>query len=333
MEENGKIDFMDNIEFNTWLNENFPVEIDEFSFLASEILYQNYDLYIAALEKFNNDPGLVLERIYKKFPNPIAHYLYEAEVNYQNNHHRLDSLKSCWEAIIFLIYGLVVAEARHKLIDLKSIGLKDWTKFRSDKVHDKLTIVENILDHVTKKGIPFECAKIIPIYTLTDIRKLNQERNGFEHASAKTSKQQENLYNELFPVVTKVLGELIALEGVTLFRYHNADNPLLPRCEIFNGSSLSGRKENIVLRKDNYFEIVDHFNAGSIFAQINGEAFSLSPFIHFDQEDHETNAFICFFKKYGGGKYKFEVVSKSRNKDFDVSDFNEIETKLKALIL
>ncbi|MBK6611767.1 MAG: hypothetical protein IPG29_13070 [Sphingobacteriales bacterium] len=334
MEETNPIKFLDNPEFNDWLNDNFPIVIEEYEFHSGEVLYnQNYEAYIAALERYNKDPQIVLWRILENFPTPIAYYIDQAENNYQNEHHRLDLLKSCWEAIIFFIYGLVVAEARHRNIPLKTIGLFKWDTFRSDRVHDKLNIVENILDYVTKNAIPFECASIIPIATLADIRKLNQERNGFEHAAAKNSQQQRELYRELFPLVTNVLNQLIGLEKVKLFRYHEAAQPLFPRCEIFNGSDLGGRKEIVTLHRDNYLEILDEFNNTTVFAQINTTAFCLAPFIHFFQEVHETNALICFFKKHKGGKYKFEVVSKSQDKEFEIADFDGVETKLKSLII
>jgi len=334
MEEPPKIEFIDNPDFNQWLNDNFPVEIEEFEFKSSEVLYDlKYDLYIEALERYNKDPQFVIRRIIDNFPTPIAYYIDQAENNYQNDHHRLDLLKSCWEAIIFFVYGLVVAEARHKSIPFKMLGLTKYETFRSDKVHDKLTIVENILDYVTKNGFHFESATIITIPTLTEIRRLNQERNGFEHASARTAIQQKKLYTDLFPIVSKVLNELIAFEKIKLFRYHDASLPLFPRCEIFNGSSLGGKKDTIILKKDNYIDIMDDFDNTTVYVQINDVAFSVSPFIHFYQEDHETNALICFFKKkLAGGKYKFEVVSKSQDKEFEISDFNKVEIKLKALI-
>lgn len=334
MDETDTIKFLDNPEFNGWLNDNFLVEIEEYEFHSSEVLYnQKYECYVEALERYNKDPRIVLWRIIENFPTPIAYYIDQAENNYQNEHHRLDLLKSCWEAIIFFIYGLVVAEARHRNFPLKSIGLFKWKTFLSDRVHDKLTIVENILDYATKNAIPFECALIIPITTLTDIRKLNQERNGFEHSAARNTIQQRELYKELFPLVTSVLNQLIGLERVKLFRYHEAAHPLFPRCEVFNGSSLGGRKEIITLNRVNYVEILDDFDNTTVFAQINGLAFCVAPFIHFYQEVHETNALICFFKKHTGGKYKFEVVSKAQDKDFKIADFNVVETKLKSLIL
>lgn len=333
MEEADQIKFLDNPEFNDWLNNNFPVEIEEYEFHSSEILYnQHYDGYVKALERYNQDPQIVLWRIIENFPTPIAYYIDQAENNYQNEHHRLDLLKSCWEAIIFFIYGLVVAEARHRNIPLKTIGLTSWSTFKSDRVHDKLNIVENILDYTTKNGIPFECASTIPIATLADVRKLNQERNGFEHAAAKTAMQQRELYKELFPLVRNVLNQLMGLEKVRLFRYHEASQPLFPRCEIFNGSSLGGKKDIVTLHRNNYMEILDDFDNTTVFAQINTTAFCLAPFIHFFQEVHETNALICFFKKHNGGKYKFEVVSKSQDKEFEPADFDKFESKLKSLI-
>jgi hypothetical protein len=326
-----KIEYSENPDFNLWLNENFIVEIEQFEFPSSEVLYSiKYEHYIEALARYNQDPQFVISRIINNFPTPIAYYLDQAESNYQNHHHRLDLLKSCWESIIFLIYGLVVGEARHNAIDLKSLGL-NWNKFLSDKVHDKLLIVENILNKVLSSP-NFECSKIIPISILADIRTLNQERNGFEHSSAKTTLQQQALYQELYPLVTKVLNQLIGLEKVKLFRYHDAQTPLLPRCEIFNGNSLSGKKEVIILKKENYIELMEDFDNSNIYAQINQTVFCVAPFIHFFQEKHETNAYICFYKKVKNGKYSFEVVSKSQNKDFDKPIFLKFETKIKSLI-
>lgn len=327
------IELSDNPDFNLWLKENYSVEIEEYQFASSEVLYKmDQGKYAAALERYAADPKVSLDRIEERFPTPIAYYFYQATNNYQNDHHRLDLLKSCWESIVFFLYGLVVGEARHRKLDLKSLGIK-WDKYWSDKLFDKLTIVENILDYVTKTGIAFGCSSIIPISTLSLIKKLNQERNGFEHAAAKTSAQQKALYNDLYPQLELVLRQLIKLENVAVFRYHDAETPLYPRCEIFNGNSLDGRKEIIQLQKNNYVEVLDHFNVNSVFAKIENEVFCLAPFIHFCQEAHETNAIICFYKQVKGGKYNFEIVSKSQNKEFEKSVFQVMEDQLRNLVV
>ena len=229
------IKYSDNPDFNQWLLENYSVEIEEYEFLSSEVLYKmSQDNYAEALARYVTDPKVSLTRIEEKFPAPIAYYFYQATSNFQNDHHRLDLLKSCWESIVFFLFGLVVGEARHRELDLKSLGIK-WDKYWTDKLFDKLTIVENILDYASKSGIAFGCSDIIPVSALSLIKKLNQERNGFEHASAKTSAQQQALYSELYPQLELVLRQLIKLEEVIVFRYHDAQNALYPRCEIFNG--------------------------------------------------------------------------------------------------
>ncbi len=177
------------------------------------------------------------------------------------------------------------------------------------------------------------CTHIISLPFLTDIKQLNQERNGFEHAAAKTEQQQKDLYEKLFPILLKVLGNLIKLEKVKLLKYHSSETPLYPRCEIFNGSSLDGKKDTIALKKENYIEIMDYWNKNSIFAQIDDIVFSVAPFIHYYQESHETNALLAFFKKDKGGKYHFEVMSKSHTKEINKSDFTIFETQLRSNII
>lgn len=326
--------FEDNPDFNRWLEKNYPVEIEDYSFQSSDVLYQmGYDWYLEALERYASDPKVSLTRIENNFPAPIAYYFYQATHNYQNAHHRLDLLKSCWESIVFMLFGLVVAEACHRQLNFRTLGI-NWKMLWGDRLHDKLVITEDILDHVRKNGIRFGCMSIIPIGVLGDIRQLNQERNGFAHASAKTTAQQEELYVTLYPVLERILRQLIRLEEVKIFRYHDAQTPLWPRCEIFNGKSLDGYKDFIELDKANYFEIVDDFNDKSIYAHIMGNAFCLSPFIHFFQESHETNAVLCFYKKrLKGEKYNFEIINRSQDFAFDKETFCVMEGKLRDLVI
>ena len=333
MSEEKKIDFTDNPDFNRWLEENYQVCIEAYEYPSSEVLYNTkYEDYVEAFHRYTADPVVELSRIEDKFPSPIAYYFFQANNNYQNDHHRLDLLKSCWESIVYFLFGLVVAEARHKKLPIKEIGIA-WKTLWSDRIFDKLTIIENIIDYTTKNGIAFECAKHIPVATMTNIKTLNQERNGFTHAAAKTAAQQQELYETLSPLLQDVLKQLIGLENVIVLRYHSSESPLIPRCEIYNGSSIEGRKEGVILKKESYIEILDHWNASAVFAKINDEIFSLSPFIHFTQEPYETNAVLCFYKKKRREKYLFEVLSKSQDKEFEKSCFTAMVEQLRRLVL
>ncbi|MFH1527056.1 MAG: hypothetical protein ABIG69_10465 [Bacteroidota bacterium] len=331
MSDEKKTEITDNPNFNKWLEENYSVEIEEYEFPSSDVLYQmRYESYLEALERYARDPKIELSRIEEKFPSPIAYYFYQAENNYQNDHHRLDLLKSCWESIVFVLFGLVVGEARHRELPLKELGIK-WKTYLSDRLFDKLTIIENIVDYATKSGIAFYCARIVSIETLTLIKRLNQERNGFAHASARTAAQQKALYVDLYPQLETVLKQLIKLEDVTLFRYHEAETPLYPRCEVFKGASMDGCKEIVAIRKENYVVVLDYFDQRSIFAKISNEVFCVAPFIHYFQEAHEPNALLCFYKKKVSGKYLYEVSGKSQNKEFDIDQFQLMEVQLKSL--
>ncbi|MBC8333269.1 MAG: hypothetical protein H8E28_14910 [Anaerolineae bacterium] len=328
----GNIDISSNPDFNRWLNENYSVEIEEYTYPSDEVLYQmSYSDYVDAWGRFKTDPKIRLSRIEDGFPTPIAYYFYQVQHSAENPHHRLDLLKSCWESIAFFLFGLVVGEARHRKLDLKSLGIR-WKTYWSDRIHDKLTITENILDYADKSGIQFGCSSIVDVPTLAQIRKLNQERNGFAHSAAKNKAQQMALYDALYPQLELVLRQLIKLEDVLVFRYHDAQTPLYPRCEILRNHSLECRKEIVSLKKDSYIEVLDHFDANSIFAKVDDSVFCLSPFIHFFQETHESHPAICFYKQTKGGKYHFEIVGKSQNREFEKTVFSNMVNQLAGLI-
>lgn len=129
MSDETNANFEDNRDFNSWLEENYFIEIEEYEYPSSAVLYKmSTDDYVEALERYKNDPKVALSRIENSFPTPIAYYFYQANNNYQNDHHRLDLLKSCWEAIVFFLYGLVIGEARHRSFDLYSLGIIKYDK-------------------------------------------------------------------------------------------------------------------------------------------------------------------------------------------------------------
>jgi hypothetical protein len=227
------IAYSDLPEFNDWLDfdsENI-VNIHGFSFSPSETLYNmNYDQYMLAYQDFLNDDDLLIEHVYTDFPTPIAYYLYQAEENYENPHHRLDLLKSAWEALVFFLYSLVIGEVRHRNIPLQNIGV-DLKEYYSERLATRLAIIENILDYCGKNGFTLSCMEFITIDVITKLRALNQRRNEFEHAFAANSEQQINLYDELFIEMLSAIKLLRNLDKITLFRFHSVEveGPLFPR--------------------------------------------------------------------------------------------------------
>lgn len=125
MVEDRNIAYEDNAMFNLdFDSSNQHVKIGNLSFSPSLVLFNmDYDAYIAELNAFNQrEVEKLRETIYYEFPLPIAFYFHQSENAYNNNNHRLQLLRSTWEAIIFTLYSLVVGEARSKSLPLRNIG-------------------------------------------------------------------------------------------------------------------------------------------------------------------------------------------------------------------
>ncbi|MCX9026115.1 MAG: hypothetical protein OIN85_08495 [Candidatus Methanoperedens sp.] len=339
MESEKSISYSDNPNFNKWLdsNEDNIVSIAGYSFSPSETLYRmNYERYCEESQLYLNDDSLLLEEIYSDFPTPIAFYLYQAQENYDNPHHRLDLLKSTWESLVFVLYGVVVGEARHKKLPLKETGL-DPKDYYSDRLAVKLKIVENILDLCKKKGYSFKSLDILAIDIISKLNELNRKRNEFEHSFAATPDQQCALYNELLPEMITALKLIRDLQKVSLFRFHSNSEggTLLPRCDVFRGHSLDGAKKILNIKKEDFDIVIHYFNKKSIFCHIEDDViFCLSPFIHFTKEVQDIHPKLLFFKKkLAEGKYLYEIVSQATQIKLDKIEFKDRDDEIRKLVM
>jgi hypothetical protein len=333
--EEYEIKYTDNPDFNEWLDDNEEVIIYSLSFPPSEVLYKmNYEQYCMVLNEYLDDDQLLLQEIYQDFPTPIAYYMREAEENYDNAHHRLDLLKSAWESLIFIIFGIVVSEARHRNFNLRDVGV-NLSDYYSDKLALKLRIIENILNFSISNNLTMKCCDIIELDVITMISDLNKKRNSFAHSFAKTEEQQEELYNELFPEMIKILKKVRELQRLNLFRYHETkETPLHPRCYVFNGFSLNGAKNYLQINQDDYIKIIDYFDRKKIFAHIDNVVFCVSPFIHFKNEGtHKRPVLLFYKKKRSEGKYLFEIISHSEEIELEKIIFIDRDADLRNLVI
>lgn len=339
MSEEYRIEYTDNPEFNEWLDNDSEnsVTIAGYTCLPSETLYKmNYEQYVEAYKAYLEDDIILLEDVYANFPTPISYYLYQAQENYDNPHHRLDLLKSGWEALGFFLYGVVVGEARHRKIPLKEFGV-ELKEYYSERLASRLTIIENILDNCKKKSYLLNCSTILSIDAISKLRELNQKRNAFEHSFAATPEQQCALYAELFREMITALKFLRDLGKISIFRFHSTGDGglLLPRCDVFRGHSLDGAKKIIQLTKDDLDIVLSYFNPQWMFAHIEGEnVYCLSPFIHFKKDAQESHPKITVYKKKEpGGKYKYGVIGQAGSIDIDKVVFKDRDDEIRKLVL
>jgi hypothetical protein len=339
MSEESRIEYTDNPEFNEWLDSNIEnnVIIDGYTFSPSDTLYKmNYDQYVKAYKAYLDDENILLEDVYFNFPTPISYYLYQAQENYDNPHHRLDLLKSAWEALVFFLYGVVLGEVRHRKLPLKEFGI-DLKEYYSERLASRLTVIENILDGCKKKNYPLNGSAILSIDAISKLRELNQKRNAFEHSFAATSEQQRVLYDDLFPEMITALKLLRDLDKISIFRFHSTGDGglLLPRCDVFRGHSLDGAKKTISLTKNDLDIILSYFTPQWIFAHIEGEnVFCLSPFIHFKKDAQDSHPKITVYKKKGnGGMYKYGIIGQAGSINIEKTLFKDRDDEIRKLVL
>ncbi|NUY82356.1 hypothetical protein HUK80_15735 [Flavobacterium sp. MAH-1] len=331
-----------NIDFDDTQN---AITILGSSFRPSEVLfYLQRETYRIALTDFRNQQIETLkETIYYEYPLPIAFYFHQSENAYDYNNHRLQLLRSTWEAIIFTLYAVVVGEARSKAFPLRNIaqvnalGNPDlsFNDYFSDRLAQKLLIVERILTYNQTNNCGLLCANVVTIPTIQKIRSLNQERNEFMHIAAISEEQAATSYGALFPEVLDVLKDLRELEFVDIMRFIQVTDAVTNlRCEIFNGHGLARNIKNITLSSAQLGLLGDQLNAQNILIKYQGELFSITPFLHFRPEANGNVTNLCYFKrKATNARYEYEIVSRSESVEFDRQVFQDRTNELRALIV
>lgn len=315
------------------------------SFRPSEVLFNlQRETYRIALTDFRNQQvDKLKETVYYEYPLPIAFYFHQSENAYDNNNHRLQLLRSTWEAIIFTLYALVVGEARSKGLQLRNIAQANaqgnpdlsFNDYFSDRLAQKLLIIERILNYNQVNNCGLLCANAITIPTIQKIRNLNQERNEFMHIAAISEEQAGISYAELFPEVLGVLKDLRELEFVDLMRFIQvADAVTNLRCEIFNGHGLARSIKTVTVSAAQLGQLGNQLNSQNILVKYQGEVFSITPFLHFRSEANGNATNLCYFKrKAPNARYEYEIVSRSESVEFDRQIFQDRTDELRALIV
>lgn len=105
MSEERAVEYSDFPDFNADFDfENAEIKIGDLSpYKASYVLYQvDYEAYLDAIKTYKDKrEDAVKDAILYNYPQPISYYYHQAENGFSNNNHRLQLLRSTWEAIIF----------------------------------------------------------------------------------------------------------------------------------------------------------------------------------------------------------------------------------------
>lgn len=305
-------------------------------FRASEILFtlQKETYRIALTDYLNQQSEDFKQKVFESYPTPIAYYFRQTHFGYLDNNNRLHLLRSTWEAMIFVLYGVVVGEARKKSFPLRASGVReaDLYNFSVDR---KLSIIEKILTYDRDNAFGLKCGTLFDVDEIVKIKHLNYQRNGFQHVAALSEEQAATLFEELIPEVLGALKSIVAVENIEIFHFLNTDgNPFSLRCETFIGQSPNRTLKTYVITAAQLEFTGVELNNLNVLAKIEDDIFSISPFLHFKSDDdgHLTN--LCYLHQYNPAnllEFKFEIARRAAYFMESIATFNERILELRIL--
>lgn len=332
-----EIIYEEQVEFNQFMDSEYPeVEINGEKFLPSEILFNlKKEAYRIALTDFLDQQAEDFKQsVYDNYPTPIAYYFRQTHLGYMDNNNRLHLLRSTWEAIIFVLYAIIVGEARKKNFPLRVAGIREADLYHFS-VDRKLNTIEKILVFNRDNFLDLKCGNCFDIADITKIKELNYERNGFQHAAALSEEQAGTLFEELLPEVIEALKSISKIQDIEIFHFINTDgNPLALKCETFIGQSPNRTLKTYTVTGAQLGFVGAELNNQTVLAKIDDDIFAITPFIHFKSDDdgHLTN--LCYLHQVNpdnAAEFKFEISRRSVYTMMPIANFNDRMIELRGL--
>lgn len=306
------------------------------SFRPSEILFHfSKETYRIALTDYQEKQAEAFKAaVYSSFPAPIAYYFRQVHHGYLDNNNRLHLLRSTWEACIFVLYAIVIGEARKRNFPLRTAGIResDLYNFSLDR---KIKNIEKILVYNRDNGMGLISGNLFNIADISKIKDLNYQRNGFQHVGALSEEQAASLFADLLPEVLETLKNVKNLKEYEIFHFVNTDgNPFALRCETFIGESPNRTLKIYTINADQLISIGTELSNQHVLVKIEDEFYSLTPFIHFtpDDDGHLTN--LCYLHQFNpnnASEFKFEIVRRATEIIIPIANFNDTMLELRAL--
>jgi hypothetical protein len=298
------------------INSSKEVIIGPFTKLPSQILLEmDEDLYRTGLiEYVEQKKEDYKEMVYQYFPAPIAYFYHLTERDYDNYNHRIHLLRSTWESLIYILYGIILGEVNLKKLSLKNVRIfGNKAVSRDDLISDKLGLKIEIMQKIIEYDKDNTNGLLISSYVKPDIfeeiKKLNQGRNSFSHIAALSEAEAEKRYQELYPIFADLLFELDFLAGVGILRYANDLGDIHNnRFKKFAGHSLQGRNYDKIFPDRELLKVTSLLNNKIILLELDNTIFNVSPYIHFCLDGGHFK--LCYFKRMDRTtrNYIFEIV-------------------------
>ena len=317
--------------FNSSLDDDGEITIAGYSFWPSKVLFdQDIAAYLQAYSEFSDQEYDDLkQRVFESYPSNIAYALRLSERGEGANDpvRKLLHLKDAWEAIVFVLYALVMGEVRHRNISLRSAQILNGhdslgnpllvpfntDRLISDKIKQKIKNIMAVIAEAQNLHVGLKCESI-DITLLDDLLALQDIRNDLSHHTTPTKEEAERELSQVLPIFRQMLFKTQFLEDCKILRFDNLGAEC--RCEQFNNHSLNKDFESIQPAPTETTYIIG-LGQEQIFAQWESSYFSLSPFLHYLPDGSGHESYLCFYKGKKDSKYWYEPVKIRTERSFD----------------
>ncbi len=327
MSEEIKYDNPQYQRFNESLDSDGHVLIAGYSFSQSSILFemdvQGYkEAYNDfAAQEYENLKQIVIDN----YPACIAYHLRLAErgPNSEDPIQKLGHLKDTWEAITHILHAMVWGEVRKKKISTQNAqvfvstnpdGSPAFANFNtrrllSDAVKQRLYNIKAVLTYSRDNSINLKCDQIDD-QLLDKLLELQDVRNNTAHHATPTLEEAESALQKVLPLFAEMLDKTRFLGECEILRFSAVSPPDIT-CAIYRGYSLHREQIKFKLGTDilsnNLYYLLTLGNE-QLFLKWEDDIFSLSPFLHYQNDNTGHESYLCLYKGKKNEKYQFEPV-------------------------
>lgn len=335
-------------KFNESLDVDGAIDVAGYNFFPSFILFKtDKDLFVQAYFEFvERDYEDLKDTIYNQYPSCIAYNfrLSEKGEGASDPVRKLLHLKDTWEAIIFVLYALVLGEVRSKSINISSAqvfvsfgadGLPVYGNFNNARLitsalKTKIQCIKAIINFSKSNNLNLKC-EVIEEELLDKLLELQDIRNDISHHTAPTREEAEEELRLVIPLFQEMLVFTTFLEDCKILRFESFAAKC--KCEEFKGHHLNKEFEDFDFEGN--VGLVLSFGQEQLFVKWDEELFSLSPFLHFHKDDIGRETYISFFKERKEEKHRFEPITKRHDFTYDHLQvrFDTEQAHLQSLII
>ena len=184
------------------------------------------------------------------------------------------------------------------------------------------------------EGYQLSFLSIVDIDIVSKLEELNRVRNLFSHISALSEDQARQMVSINLDNVLSLLKQLENLYEVVIMRYIGQTQPYKIKVERFKGYAINRDIREIEIKQEQMFTHGQYLNDRSILIILSDNIFSVSPFLHFTREGHNTK--LCFYtKREGTGpnrRFMYEIFDESRRVEIDEANFSHELSRLDLVL-